>query len=195
MQLDAVASTFEAISRSNAYTESLTSASHNVLPVGLKRVVNNMEVTIAVDKAVFHPDYTELSVLARAVLPQKDQGGKEVVLFFGARGIKLSFDGSVIGDANLTLLSDVEIPFNNGNMSVVLMGDYDSTTGNSRSKTFLSIDCLGFKELGLDAEVCFSDSLLQRVTPEGVIDNANPKVYGHFTTVVKDWNDIIANHW
>ena len=59
MQLDAVAKTFEAISQGNAYTESLTSASQNVLPVGIKRTVDNMEVVIAVDKAVFYPGYTE----------------------------------------------------------------------------------------------------------------------------------------
>lgn len=192
MQLDAVARTFEAISQSNAYTESLTSASQNVLPVGIKRTVGNMEVVIAVDKVVFHPEYTELSVFAKITLLQASKK-KEKVLFFGARGIKLSYEGSIIGDANLALLADIEIPFNNGNMSIVLLGDYNTATGNSRSKTYMSIDCKGFKELGLDAEVRFPATLVEKVQPDGSVNMSDRIVSGHFSTVVSDWNDIVAD--
>ena len=192
MQLDAVAKTFESISQGNAYTESLTSASQNVLPIGIKRTVDNMEVIIAVDKAVFYPEYAELSVFAKATLPQNSMG-KERVLFFGARGIKLSYEGSIIGDASLTLLSNIEIPFNNGNMLLVLLGDYDTTTGNSQSKTYMSIDCNGFRELGLDAEVRFPTTLLKKVQPDGSVNMSDSIVSGHFRTIIRSWNDIIAD--
>lgn len=186
-QLEGAIKSFELISQSNAYAESLSSASENVLPVGLKRVVNNTEITIAVDKAIFYAEYTELSVYAKAVIPQ---GKEERILFFGARGIKLSHDGSIIGDANLALLRDVEIPFNNGHMSIILKGDYDSQTGNSQSNTYMAIDCKGFKEFGLDAEVCFPTSLLQRADTEATADAT---VRGRFQTVVGGWNDIVAD--
>ena len=194
-QLEMMRKTFGAIDQNNAYTESLTSVSQNILPVGIKRVVNNMTVTVAIDKIVSHADYNELSVFAKAVLPQKDSNGdatsEETTLFFGARGIKLSHNGSIIGDASLTLMQDVEIPFNGGKMSVILKGDYDSDTGNSKSKTYMSVDCKGFKELGLDAEVCFPTTFLRNADVKTAA--TDPVVRGHFTTVVSGWNDIIAN--
>lgn len=187
-QLDEVAKVFETLSQSNAYTEDLTSASCNVLPIGIKRTMNNMEITIAVDKVVFHPDYAELSVLARAIIPQKN-----LDLFFGGRGIKLSYEGSIIGDANLTLLGDIEIPFNNGNMSLVLKGDYSFATGSTKSKTYMAIDCKGCKELGLNAELRFPESLMVKVQDDGTIIPTDRKVCCDFSTVIQDWSDIIAD--
>ncbi|MDR2129896.1 MAG: hypothetical protein LBP56_01785 [Odoribacteraceae bacterium] len=193
LQLEAIVKTFDAVFQNDAYAENLTSASLNVLPVGIKRVVNNMEVTIAVDKAEFCLDYTELTLFAKAVLPQKSADGRPTTLFFGARGIKLSHKGTIIGDATLALLEDVTIRFNGGNMSVTLLGNYDKQTGNTRSKTYLSVDCLGFKELGLDAEVRFPTTLVERVGPDGTVVQKNPVVSGHFRTVVSDWNNIMAD--
>lgn len=187
-QLDVARRSFELITQNNAYSESLSSASQNVLPVGLKRVIDNTEITIAVDKAVFYTAYTELSVYAKVVIPQSEGDGR--TLFFGAQGIKLSYNGSIIGDANLSLLQDVKIPFNNGNMSLVLKGNYDSRTGNSQSNTYMAIDCKGFKEFGLDAEVCFSPSLLQQAD---TVANKNTEVRGAFKTVVGGWNDIVVD--
>lgn len=188
-QLEAAKQSFETVASNGSYSESLSEAAQNVLPAGLKRVVNNMEITVAVDKIVHKTDYTELSVYAKAILPQAS-GDKETTLFFGARGIKLSHDGSIIGDASLTLLQDIEIPFNNGNMSVVLKGDYNSATGNSQSNTYMTIDCKGFKELGLDADVCFPTTLLTRANSDTV--EPDPVVRGSFRTVVSNWNDIVA---
>lgn len=194
-QLEEMRKTFNTIEQNNSYSESLADAALNVLPAGVKRTVNNLTVTIAVDKAVLHPEYTELSVFAKAVLPQKDADGnatdRDKTLFFGARDIKLSHDGSIIGDANLALLEDVEIPFNDGKMSVILKGNYDSKTGNTQSNTYMSIDCKGFKELGLDAEVCFPTTLIKNVDQETAAKD--PIVRGSFKTVVSGWNDIIAN--
>lgn len=192
IQLETVARTFETISQSNAYADNLTSASQNVLPVGIRRVQDNMEVIIAVDKAVFHPGYTELSVFAKATLPQKTAEGRETTLFFGTRGIKLSYDGSIIGDASLTLLEDISIPFNNGNMSLTLLGNYDSNTGRTSSGTYMTIDCFGFKELGLDVEVRFPETLIEKVDPAGNVNENDKVVSGHFQTVVQNWNDLLV---
>lgn len=195
-QLEIAKKAFETIARNNSFTESLSSASRTVLPVGIMRIVNNVKIIIAIDKVTLHSGYNELSVYAQAVLPQKSNsesgsGAENTTLFFGARGIKLSHDGSIIGDASLSLLQDVEIPFNGGKMSVVLKGDYDNTTGNSKSKTYMSIDCDGFKEFGLDAEVCFPTTLLKNA--DEATAATDPSVRGHFQTVVSGWNDIIAD--
>lgn len=180
---------FEAIEQNGAFVENLSHSRQRILPVGLKRVVNNIEITIAIDKVIFHPEYSELSVFAKAVIPQADtKDGK--TLFFGARGIKLSNEGSIIGEANLALLQDIEIPFNNGAMSLLLKGEYDSNTGNSNSKTYMSIDCKGFKEIGLDAEVRFPTTLLKRA--DTGTQHADSVVSGSFKTVISGWNDLIA---
>lgn len=185
--VEAANACLERLAQANRYTESLSQADFNILPIGIKRVVGNTEVVIAVDKAIFHKDYTELSLFGKVTVPQKDERGFRS-FFFGARGIKFSHDGSIIGDASLTLLEDIEIPFNNGNVSVILKGDYDSSTGNSRSATYLSIDCKGFKEMGIDAKVLFPTTLITSNTQ----DSNNRQVKGSFRTVVSNWNDLIA---
>lgn len=191
-QLEAVKKTFNLIVQSNAYSESLSEANHNVLPIGLKRVIDNMEVTIAVDKVIFHAEYSELSVYAKAVIPQGDSNDR--VLFFGANGIKLSYNGSIIGDATLTLLQDIEIPFNNGNMSLLLKGSYSSTSSRAESSTYMAIDCKGFKELGIDAEVRFPTTLIKKAdggssSPRDVSE----VVSASFQTVISSWNDMLVN--
>lgn len=189
-RLESAQKIFEKIERNGAFVESMFHSREKKLPVGLKRVVDNIEITIAVDKIVFHPEYSELSVFAKAVIPQADTKGRKT-LFFGARGIKLSHEGSIVGEADLALLQDIEIPFNNGTMSLLLKGDYESDTGNSNSKTYMSIDCKGFKEFGLDAEVRFPTTLLKRANTG--IQTADSVVSGSFKTVISGWNDIIAS--
>lgn len=189
-RMEQVKGVFKNIEREGVYVDNLSYSNLNVLPIGLKRVVDNIEITIAVDKVIFHGEYSELSVFAKAVIPQSDTNGKKS-LFFGAEGIKLSNQGSIIGDANLALLQDIEIPFNNGNMSILLKGDYDSNTGNSNSKTYMSIDCKGFKELGLDAEVRFPVSMLKPANTE--VQSNDSVVSGSFKTIISGWNDIIVD--
>jgi hypothetical protein len=94
--LSAVLSSFDRLERSGGYVENLASASLNTLPIGIKRTVNNTEITIAVDQVTFHREYAEMSVYARMILPQT-VAGRQTTLFFGGRGIKLSYDGSIIG--------------------------------------------------------------------------------------------------
>jgi hypothetical protein len=74
-------------------------------------------------------------------------------------------------------------------MSVVLRGSYAPGTGATRSGTYMTIDCFGFRELGLDADVEFPASLMTRVSGDGT----DPIVRGSFQTVVQNWNDIIAD--
>ncbi|MDR2816144.1 MAG: hypothetical protein LBB62_05525 [Proteiniphilum sp.] len=186
MQLERVRNLFAMVSQANSYTEELQPADLNILPIGLKKTVNNMEVTIAIDKVIFGTVYMELSVFARAVIPQGTDG-KRMELFFGASGIKLSYEGSIVGDATLSLLADIEIPFNNGNTVIVLKGGYDATRGISQSETFMSIDCKGFKELGVNAEVVFPKTLLRPAS-----NTDGDVVKGHFQTVIESWNDLLV---
>src|SRR5687767_6048661 len=72
--------TFARLDQSDNFSESLAYADMNVLPMGIKQTLNNIEVTIAVSDIRWETQYSELTVFARVKLPQDN--GK--LLFFGA---------------------------------------------------------------------------------------------------------------
>lgn len=174
------------IETKNAFVDDLLKAlSKRVsLPVGVKRVVSNNEVVIAIDKVKFRKEYTEFSAFVRIKTDRKNTKGEDIVLFFGANGLKMTNEGSIIGEANISLLQDTEIPFNK-NSSLVLKGHYDG--GNTQSKTYVSLDCNGFKELSVDADIRFSKKMVRSLNSEDSIVQAN------FRTVVSSFNDIVAH--
>ncbi len=178
--------TFYKLDQSNNFTESLAYADMNVLPMGIKQTLSNIEVTIAVSDMRWETNYSELTVFARVKIPQDDK-----LLFFGAQGIKLSHNGDIIGDASLVLMGDISIPINGNSAALTLKGSFDKNTGRAKELTYVSIDCQGFKEMGIAAEVEFPESLLQPVDTSGTA--APGRVKGGFKTIVKDWNDILAS--
>ena len=180
--------TFADLARRNAYVEdlSLNEESPIHLPLGMKRTIGGMEVTIAVNRFALRATSTELGVYAKAVLPQGDQG-KRRVLFFGVEGVRGTHTGGMIGELKLSLLHDVEIPFNGGNTSIVLKGKpLSKHSGLSESDTYMTVTCAGFQSLSLDAEVHFPKSLL--VSADGA-----EQVRGHFRTELSNWDDLIAS--
>jgi hypothetical protein len=177
------------LDQNNHYTDFLTPADLNELPVGLKRTVNNITYKIAISSAVFHPTYAELTVYAKVEIPQNPG-----VLFFGISGLKLSYEGGIVGDAKLALLGDIPIDFNGGNGQVILKGGLDLNNGQAvEGLTYITMDCKGFKEMGLAADVVFPRSLLIPCAPNGDQIPGDKKVTGSFSTVVSDWNDILVN--
>ena len=176
-QLEDIERTFADLARRNAYVEdlSLNEESPIHLPLGMKRTIGGMEVTIAVNRFALRATSTELGVYAKAVIPQGEQG-KRRVLFFGVEGVRGTHTGGMIGELKLSLLHDVEIPFNGGNTSIVLKGKpLSKHRGLSESDTYMTVTCAGFQSLSLDAEVHFPKSLL--VSADGA-----EQVRGHFRT-------------
>ncbi|WP_438711006.1 hypothetical protein ACSTS3_21090 [Aquimarina muelleri] len=140
------------------------------------------------------------------LIPQSDKNGMPLELFFGAENVKLSHQGGIMGDANLVLLGDMLIPFNGGNWLLMLKGGFDMRTGATQNKTFVTINCDGIKELGIEGEVQFSRKLIIPVDPTGKplaetrpyrgADNKTiqipNRVTGFFKTVASGWNDMIV---
>jgi hypothetical protein len=180
---------FLKMDQQNRYTTALSPDDLNELPIGLSRTVNNTTVKIAVSNAIFHPTYAELTVYAKLEIPQEP--GE---IFFGIKGIKLSYDGGILGDAKLVLLGDVPIRINGGTAALVLKGGMNMETGQGLDLTYVTMDCNGFKELGIAAEVAFPRSMLVPLKPDGE-RNEDPKalVKAAFSTVVSDWNDIVVS--
>ena len=180
------------------YVDFLSPNDLNRLPMGFKKTIGNTKIKIAIANAVFTSRYAELTVYAKVDIPQNnnDNGTNTAnsvkSLYFGIAGLKLSKDGGIIGDARMVLLGDFAIKLGGNNASIILKGGMDMKTGAAVGKTYITIDCNGFKEFGLAAAVEFPRSLLEPINAQGDIIPTG-QVRGEFTTVVSNWNDILVD--
>ncbi|MER3373688.1 MAG: hypothetical protein RIM83_03540 [Allomuricauda sp.] len=178
---------------SQNYVNLIVSNDLVTLPIGVTKKIGTITYTMAISKANIMPNYTEVTAFVHIQIPQSDANGEPIELFFGADDIKISHQGGIYGDANLVLLGDIGIPIHGGNGLVALKGGFDMQTGNIQDLTYVTIDCGGFKEMGVAADVLFPRSMLEPVDSDyEVIPDENVKVQGHFQTVVGDWNDILV---
>jgi ElaB/YqjD/DUF883 family membrane-anchored ribosome-binding protein len=178
---------FAALDQNNNYTDNLACADMNMMPVGIHKTINNMDVTLAVSGSQMFQNYMTFDAFLRIIIPEQNNRK----LFFGAKEIKMSLDGSIFGDAKLTLLENIDIPFANGNVILRLKGGFNSNTGTQAELTYAKIDCHGLKELGLAAEVELSPQLCRAVDDSGNII-PNKKVTSSFSLQMANWNDILA---
>ena len=205
------ASSFQVIEDNGSWVDNFTNENIQELPVGVKHTRENIEYAIGFTEATFTKDYTELTVFARVRLPQTNSSGYPIELFFGANNVKLSHQGGIIGDASLVLLGDLHIPFNAGNWMLTLKGGFDYRTGNTQNLTFVTINCDGVKELGIQGEVEFSRALILPIEPNGKVDETKTmtntvietekgsqtiqvpyRVKGGFKVIASDWNDLLV---
>ncbi|GAA4111732.1 hypothetical protein GCM10022393_09600 [Aquimarina addita] len=197
---------FREIDSTGRWIGSFRNEDIQVLPVGIKKEISGVEYQLGFTKARFSKDYTELTVFVKIILPQSDEQGKPIELFFGANNVKLSHQGGIIGDANLVLLGDMFIPFNGGNWLLILKGGFDYKTGNTANRTFVNITCNGVKEMGIEGELQFSRNI---ILPVGAVGETLPetrtyqgalkepiqipnRVSGAFRATASDWNDMIV---
>jgi len=182
---------FALIDANNAYVDKLLSILNGIeLPVGLQKSFNNTRITIAASGGRINPltNFTEFDFFARVEIGTKD------TLFFGAKGIKLSYQGDIIGDAKLVLLKNKDIPIGGGNVIFRLLGSFDMQTGGMGDLTYIEFDCQGFKGLGLSAEVELSHKLCHPVNEDGKPDTAaKSRVIGKFKTQAQGFDDILAS--
>ena len=183
--------TFYKLDQSNNYTESLQYADMNVLPMGIRQTIANMEITIAVSDMRWEKTHSELTLFARVKVPDNNEDDVDRSLYFGAQGIKLSHTGDIIGDASLVLMGDFSMSILGGTASLTLLGSFDKNTGRAQELTYVSVDCKGFREMGIAAEVAFPQGLLVQVNTKG--EATDGQVKAGFRTVVKDWSDILAS--
>lgn len=176
------------LARKTTYIDNITPNDLVDLPVGMKKKLGTSTVIVAVSKAKFYPSYTELTIFCKIDLPQ----GKSIL--FGANNVKLSQSGGLIGDANLVLLGDYQIPINGGNTMITLKGGMDFTTGNATNLTYAKLTCGGVQEVEILADISFPRSLLTPLNADyTVTTNPSLKVTGTFQTKVTDWNDILTS--
>ncbi|GAA4278346.1 hypothetical protein GCM10022259_30710 [Aquimarina mytili] len=199
---------FKTIEKTKNYIEELTNGDLGELPVAITpKTISNVTYTVGIAKAVFKPTYTELTVFLKVELPrtsttttttaistdpdntetatQTTSTEEKDVLILGASNIKLSRDGGIIGEAKLNLISQFTVNLNSGAMLLTLKGDFENPG------TYALIDCFGFKELGIDANLKFTNGLLFPVDKDG--KEKNGYVESDFKIVASDWNDMVVN--
>jgi len=192
-QIGTAKSVFEALETNQNYVNLISPNDLVTLPIGVKKKIGTIIYRLAISKAKIMRDYTEVTAFVHIEIPQSDSNGEPIELFFGADNIKISHKGGIYGDANLVLLGDIGIPINGGNGLVALKGGFEMATGNVQDLTYVTIDCGGFKEMGVTADLLFPRSMLEPVDANyEVIPDENVKVQGHFQTIVGDWNDILV---
>jgi hypothetical protein len=171
-------------------TDNLEPKSLSQLPLGIKKTIGGIQYLLGISNAKFTPEYTELTAFVRIIIPQHGDDGKAKELFFGANNIKLSHKGGLVGDTNLVLLGDVPIKINGENLLLILKGGMDMKTGVVENKTYVTIDCNGFKELGIAADVQFSRKIIVPVDADNKVIDKTP-VTGTFAVKTSNWNDIL----
>lgn len=210
-QLEELNNMFARIAERNAYVEDLNINEDEAvnLPVGMKRTIGGMEITVAISRFALQASSTELGIYAKAVIPQGTEG-KRKVLLFGVEGVKGTHTGGLTGELKLSLLHDVEIPFNGGKTTIILKGNgLSKNRGISESDTYMTIGCDGFHNLALDAEVHFPTSLMVKAGGQDVSgnetnygqsrrdynhgDSPSNQVIGHFRTVIDSWDDLLVS--
>jgi hypothetical protein len=151
------------------------------LPVGISKTIGGLSFDVVIHAVRLQPTHAELDVVMEFEIPQN---GKK--LSFMGRNIKLSNAGGIVGDATLQLIGDYGINFNGDKIQLIIKGGTEVMPG-----TYVTIDCDGFKEMALDANVIFSRDLL---IPENLNGTIQPegRVTSSFKTVLSNWNDLIV---
>jgi len=104
-------------------------------------------------------------------------------------------------------LGNFPIAFNGKNWLLTLKGGQDLKTGNFTSKSFISIDCNGLKEISLDGNLKVSRNVLLPIKEDGTyvcdgvavpfpentddIKDSPCYVSTDFTVQAKGWNDVL----
>ncbi|RKR08300.1 hypothetical protein C8C83_5538 [Flavobacterium sp. 90] len=191
--LELALSTFETIAKNGNLTDVLEPKKLSMLPLGISKTVGGIQYILGISNAKFTPTYTELTAFVKIVLPQIDSLGNRKQLFFGANNIKLSHKGGLVGPTNLVLLGDVPLNILGQKTLLVLKGGMDMATGEVKNKTYVTIDCNGFKELGIEADVLFSRTMLEPVDASYNVIGGNSRVTASFKAVIGNWNDLLVD--
>jgi hypothetical protein len=164
------------------FIKSIDASSKFELPVGISKSIGGINYDVAIYAVRLKPLYAELDVVMQVEIPQN---GKE--LTFMAKGIKLSNQGGIVGDATLQLVGDYGINFSGDKVQLILKGGTREQLGG----TYATIDCDGFKEIGIDANVIFSRDLL---LPENLNGTIQPegRVTTSFKSIITNWNDLLV---
>ena len=178
--IDLARTLIEKVRATQNYILNIDKATKVNLPVGIVNSIGGIDYNIVIEAIRLKPAYAELDIFLQFTLPNN---GKE--LTFMARGIKFSKEGGIVGDAKLQLLGSNAINFSGDKVQLVLKGSSSPDEG-----TYAVMDCDGFKELSIDADIIFSRDMLVPENADGSV--ADGKLKTSFKTVLTGWNDLVV---
>ncbi|MCL2417123.1 MAG: hypothetical protein FWD02_04220 [Bacteroidales bacterium] len=184
-KLDSINSMIEGILAENRLIAVMLGIESIEMPIATVRTIGNVQYVMAVSQVRLNSrgDF-ESDVYLRIQIGGQEPGSD--VIFFGASGIPLTQAGGFAGDISLALLAPYT--FNLGqDVSITLLGGLGHEGAVGTSPTRATVNCYGFKELTLSAEIAFSERILR---PAG---GGTGKVTTQFHTTVADWNDILVD--
>lgn len=156
------------------------------LPVGIRKTIGANTYTVMIARIHILPDRNVLEVYC--VIETSD--GRTII--FGSDDIEYSPDGGIVGDAVLGLFSDFPFTKESSKIGVVLKKFVRMQDGN-HSGCYVRIDCDGFVEMRVDADLLLSRDWIIPVngnTGEPLGDSS--RVTANFAITMADWDDMVV---
>ncbi len=185
-------SVLEKIRQTENYVSYLDGSTPVELPVGLRRTLGGVEYVIGVSAIRLLPTHAEFNAYVQIQIPQSTQP-----LTFMGQGLKFSRAGGIVGGTQLSLVGDFAVNQANQDIQVILKGISGSDSGGSPAGgsptrgTFVQMDCDGYQDMQLDAELVFSRNLIVPEAADG--SPAAGRVATRFTQTLTDWNDLLLS--
>ena len=200
-------SVLEKIRQTKNYVSYLDGSTPVELPVGLRRTLGGVEYVIGVSAIRLLPTHAEFDAYIQIQIPQSAQP-----LTFMGQGLKFSRSGGIVGGTQLSLVGDFAVNQANRDIQVILKGISGSGPGGNPAGgnpaedhpvggspagdhpargTFVRMDCDGYQDMQLDAELVFSRNLIVPEAANGSLTAG--RVATRFTQTLTDWNDLLLS--
>jgi hypothetical protein len=178
----------KAISLGN-FIKKLTGNDMVSFPLVLSDTISNNIYTVIFNKMELYPTYTELEVMVRIYVPAKNRE-----LFFGSPNIKFTKTGGFVGEVKLGLYAELPIVIGQEKAALILNKWEQVGTGENVQDigTYVIVDCDGFVEMGLEADLMMSRDWVIPVDQMGDPQTTG-RVTAHIQAIVHDWNDILVD--
>ncbi len=168
----------------NKLIQNLSKSDLVKLPLGIVKTFGSTTYSIVFDQAKIFTTYAEVRVYGRIKNDKVD-------LCFGAEDIKVSFEGGIIGDATLALFGDFAVPLKSEKIAVVF-NQFQESANNEKSGSYITFDCDGFLEAGLDVDIVLSRDWVLPTDASGRIQGGDKRVVGNAVAKVRDFDDFVA---
>ncbi|MEG1909890.1 MAG: hypothetical protein RR190_02860, partial [Bacteroidales bacterium] len=185
--LDSIQAFFEKLDRLQNYVDVIEVSKPGQLPVGLRSTIGTINYDLLLAEVCFKSSHTEIAAYLRITIPNAGQAN--TVLYFGANNIKITKDGGYLDKVKLALLGDYDLSLKGEALILRLKGA--KKEGDGLPVTYAEIDCDGFKELSIGAELIFSDKYVKPVLNDQVQNNK--KLTLAFQCSATDIYDILAS--
>jgi len=158
------------------------------LPLVLQQTISNITYSLTINKMTLKPTHTELEIFLGIDIPSQN-----ISLYFGSPNIKFSYDGGFELPATLALYSAVAIPIQDKKSALVLQPYHEDPSTGLPLGTYVTIDCDGFKEMAVEADLIFSRDWIVPTDANGNVQSTG-RVQASFQTILTDWNDLLIDN-